>query len=186
MPNLPSWFNSFFGDLFEAFVVFFAIFLILYAFIARANEVSGSSMFPTMITGERLLTEMVSFRFQEPQRGQIIVLNSPAEPSRQLIKRLIGLPGETIVLRPDGVYINGAKLPEPYVNGVPDYSRSTFLKLDQEYVIPENSYIFMGDNRNASLDAREMGPVTRDNILGKAFFVFWPLNRIGLVKSANY
>ena len=99
MDNVPQSFMSFFGDLFEGFVVFFAIFLIIYAFVARVNEVSGSSMFPTMITTERLLTEMVTFKFSDPVRGQIIVLNSPAEPDRQLIKRVIGLPGEKIILK---------------------------------------------------------------------------------------
>lgn len=186
MDNVPQSYSSFFGDLFEGFVVFFAIFLIIYAFIARVNEVSGSSMFPTMVTGERLLTEMVSLKFGDPKRGEVVVLNSPAEPSRQLIKRVIGLPGEKIVLKSDGVYINGKKLPESYVKQVPDYSRGTFLKLDEEYNIPQGEYIFMGDNRNASLDAREMGPVTRENIRGKAFFTFWPITRFGIVKTATY
>lgn len=170
----------------DSFFIALALFVIIYAFVARINEVSGTSMYPELLNGERIVNDHLTYYFRDPKRGDIIILNSPNEEERQLIKRIIALPGETIKLSGHEVYVNGRRLNEPYVNENPDYSKGIFLKEELEYRVPEGKYIFMGDNRNHSFDSRDMGPVTKKEIVGKAFLRFWPLTAFKIFQTPKY
>ena len=128
---------------------------------------------------------LTMWRFSEPARGDIVVFHSPI-PGPVLIKRIVGMPGDTLSLRDGAVYVNGRRLAEPYVRRVdghpaPSEPFETGLPwaLQQPYKVPAGSYFLMGDNRTDSKDSRDFGPVTRDRLVGRAFARYWPPGRIG-------
>ena len=141
--------------------------IVINLFLAQATRVEGFSMEPTLHGQQRLIIEKVSYRIHQPQRGDIIVIRVPGM-SHLLIKRIVGLPGETLEIHNGVVSINGKKLDEPYVNGTPrgDYPTTK---------IPEGYIFVMGDNRNNSSDSRSFGPVSEKNIVGHAWMRYWPI-----------
>ncbi|HHB90639.1 MAG TPA: signal peptidase I [Anaerolineae bacterium] len=145
----------------------------IHFFLAQATRVEGYSMEPTLYGHQRLIIEKVSYRLHGPKRGDIVVVRIP-QFDRLLIKRVIGLPGETLEIRDGLVYINGQPLEEPYVNGRPrgSYPATT---------IPEGHVFVMGDNRNNSNDSRAFGPVPIENIVGHAWMRYWPLDEFGFM-----
>ena len=156
---------------------------LLLTFVAQNSTVYGSSMAPTLENGEMILMNKFIYRFTEPQRGDIIVFtyDDPIQGEEYLIKRVIGLPGDTIEIMDGMVYINGTA-----------YDESKYLEMSTEisgdisypFLVPEDSYFVMGDNRANSKDSRfsEVGAVSKDQIVGKASIRFWPLDRIGFVQ----
>jgi signal peptidase I len=149
--------------------------LIIQLFLAQATRVYGQSMEPNLHTDQRLVVEKLSYRFHAPRRGDIVVIRLPNQGNELLIKRVIGLPGETVEIRQGVVYINGKPLNEPYVT----YRSHETLA---PRVIPPLSVFVLGDNRSASNDSRVFGPVHRDNIVGRAWFSYWPPSLIGWVE----
>lgn len=149
--------------------------LIINVFLAQATQVLGQSMEPNLHTSQRVVVEKVTYRFiHGPRRGDVVVLNVPGQPD-MLIKRVIGLPGETIEVRGGQVYIDGEPIQESWtVNpGGGDYGPLT---------IPPLHVFVMGDNRSASNDSRSFGPVSVDTIIGRAWFSYWPLKYVGFVE----
>jgi signal peptidase I len=130
--------------------------------VVSAVEVKGVSMAPTLAAGDLLLLNRFAYLHRAPQRGEMIVLKDP-ETGDLIVKRIIGLPCETIVMQNEHAYVNGRLLPEPYTAALtrPDYS-----PLSKATVIPQNCYYVLGDNRTRSLDSRTFGPITRESILG--------------------
>jgi signal peptidase I len=112
------------------------------------------------------------FLFRSPHRGDVIVFRAPTDPSRDFIKRVIGLPGDTVEVRGGVVYVNGTALDEPYISSKPDY---TYAK----QTVPNGQYFVLGDNRNNSSDSHVWGFVPEDNIIGQAMFRYWPLHNLG-------
>ena len=147
--------------------------------IINANIPSGS-MENTILPGDDIFGFRLAYTFSEPKRGDIVIFNAPDDPSEKYIKRVIGLPGETVTIENAQVYINGEPLEENYlkdeewVNNAGPY----------EFQVPENSYLMLGDNRNGSSDARVWNNtyVTKDAIVGKAILRYYPFNRFGVVK----
>lgn len=142
-------------------------------FIAEARWVPSGSMIPTLKVGDRLMVEKVS---NEVNRGDIIVF-SPVEGSGlkdDLVKRVIGLPGETIEIKDGRVYIDGTPLEEDYLN---EGMNSDFKPTR----VPPDSYFVMGDNRNSSFDSRYWGAVPKENIIGKALFLYYPLSDVKML-----
>lgn len=194
-PNTPYYTEtppkkSFFGslgtyavDLFETLVVFGAIFALIYLFVAQFHKVSGNSMVPTMHNGDYLITEKVSYRFGSPQRGQIIVLKNPKDESQDFIKRIIALPGDTIKIENNSVFVNEQLLDESYLPKDIQTSAGAFLEEGATVKAGTNQYFVIGDNRPHSSDSREWGPVTKEEIVGKAFFRYWPPKDIGLLTN---
>jgi signal peptidase I len=139
----------------------------------------------TLLIGDRVLVDRISWRFSDPQRTDIVVFNPPfAGPV--LIKRIIGMPGDEVSLRDGAVYINGEALDEPYVRtvggeAVPSepFDNGLPWSLQKPYTVPADSYFVMGDNRIDSGDSREFGPVRRGQLVGNAFARYWPPGRIG-------
>lgn len=145
--------------------------------IVNASVPSGS-METTIMTGSRMFGLRVSYWGNDPVCGDIIIFKYPDDPSTNFVKRVIGMPGDTVEIIDGVTYVNGEELEEPYLNETP-------AKLDfGPYEVPEDSYFVMGDNRNHSNDSRKWKNtyVPRNAILGKAVFCYWPLDHIGVLK----
>jgi signal peptidase I len=175
---------SFFIDTMQTILLAASIFLVIYIFFFRPFQVSGDSMFPTFKNGEYILTNLISLRLGKPERGDVIVFVAPVDHEKDFIKRVIGLPGDSVMLHQGFVYLNGKKLDESAYLGpnVRTYGGS-FMKEDTPVTVPTGEYIVMGDNRPYSSDSREWGLLTRGAIIGKSFFVYWPINTMRLVKN---
>jgi signal peptidase I len=143
-------------------------------FLAQATQVLGQSMEPNLHTSQRLVVEKVSYHFHGPRRGDIVVIDLPEAGPELLIKRVVGLPGDTISSQRGQVFINGEPLDEPYIS-------SPGGRDIPEQVIPPLHVFVMGDNRQFSNDSRNFGTVPIDNIVGRAWFSYWPPDLLGLV-----
>ena len=171
--------GSHFIDFIQTLVVFGAIFALLYLFVAQFHKVSGQSMFPTMHDGDYLITEKISLRLGEPKRGQIIVSKNPKDESQDFIKRILALPGDTIKVEKNSVFVNGIKLEESYLPPGVITEAKQFLTEGVTVKASANQYFILGDNRSHSSDSRDWGPITKEQIVGKAFFRNWPPSSIG-------
>jgi len=174
----PSWGSrvvAVLRELLETVVPAVLIAFFIHAFLAQATRVYGQSMEPNLHTNQRLIVEKISYRFHGPRRGDIVVLKRPDSDGELLIKRVVGLPGEEISVHDGRVYIDGRPLEEPYLSQL---TRGHYGPVR----VPPLHVFVLGDNRAASNDSRVFGPVHRNQILGRAWFCYWPLDEIGLVK----
>jgi signal peptidase I len=149
--------------------------LVINLFLAQATQVLGQSMEPNLHSTQRVVVEKVTFRFfHGPRRGNIVVIDLPTQ-TEMLIKRVVGLPGETIEVRNGVVYIEGKELDEPWtVNpGGGSYGPK---------IIPPLHVFVVGDNRGASNDSRNFGPVPIEHVVGRAWFSYWPPEYVGFVE----
>ncbi|MEK7559694.1 MAG: signal peptidase I [Patescibacteria group bacterium] len=170
--------NSFF-EFIKILVVSLAIVFPIRAYVAQPFIVEGDSMEPNFSDGQYLIIDEISYRFKEPKRGDVIIFNPPVGQHIFFIKRIIGLPGETIKIENGKVILGGAQramLEESYLpegtKTIPDIS----IKLSQ------NEYFVLGDNRGRSLDSRTWGALKKDDITGRAFLRLWPLSQINIIK----
>lgn len=166
-------------DLIETLVVFGAVFALIYLFVAQFHKVSGLSMFPTMHNNDYLITEKISYRLSDPKKEQIIVLKNPKDESQDFIKRIIAVPGDTIRIENNSVFVNGGLISEPYLPSGTPTNPGAFLTEKQTIKIGPNQYFVFGDNRGHSSDSREWGPIKKEEIIGRAFFRYWPPQTIG-------
>jgi signal peptidase I len=157
----------------ETVIPAIVIALLIHVFLAQATRVYGQSMEPNLHTDMRLVVEKLSYRLHGPERGDIVVLRLRPD-DELLIKRVIALPGEEVTIRDGGVYVDGKLLDEPYLD------QDTRGNLAPRVVPPLHVFV-MGDNRRASNDSRSFGPVHLDNIIGRAWLAYWPLEAVGLV-----
>ena len=144
--------------------------------IAAPFYVGSESMVPTLMVWDRVLINKLAYDFAEPKRGDIVLFESPEGGEDPLIKRVVGLPGDTIEVRAGTLYLNGKPQREPYVN-------NHFRNMQSPYgptEVPEGHYFMMGDNRGNSADSRFFGPVPEENLIGEALFRFWPPGRVGV------
>ncbi|AZR72352.1 signal peptidase I [Anoxybacter fermentans] len=148
--------------------------LLLITFVVQAFYIPSGSMRPTLEVRDRILVNKFIYRFKDPERFDIIVFKYPVDPSRKFIKRVIGVGGDKIQIIKGQVYVNDRPLKEDYIltKGYSNYG---------PVIVPEGNYFVLGDNRNNSEDSRIWGFVPRENIIGQAFLIFWPLNRIRLL-----
>ena len=159
------------------------------AFVVEPFEVPTESMISTIQVGDRLLGEKISYMAHDPQAGDVVTFSDPENPSTTLIKRIIATPGQTIDLKDGEVYVDGTKLDEPYTQGKPTNPierHADFLSSDitYPYTLGQDEYWMMGDNRTNSLDSRYFGPIKRQSITSRGWFIFWPLNDIGTLADA--
>ena len=150
--------------------------LLIRQFVFAHTVIPTGSMIPTIQINDHINVSRLSYYFSDPKRGDIIVFHEDVD----LIKRVIGLPGEEIDLRDGKVYINGEPLEEDYLNEVMNTEITGYL--DFPFVVPEDSYFVLGDNRNWSKDSRFFGPVHKDKIFAKAGLRIWPLKSFGFLK----
>ncbi len=167
--ELKSWFR----DILLAFAI--AIFIVI--FVVQPVKVEGTSMQPRLVDQERIFVNRFIYRFQNIHRGDVVVFWYPRDRSKSFIKRVLGIPGDTVEIRAGIVYINGSRVNEPYLN--PAYQDNKSL---QAVRVPRGQYFVLGDHRNSSNDSRSWGFVAHDLIYGKAVFSYWPFSRVGLVE----
>lgn len=168
-------------EIFETLVVFGAIFAAIYLFVAQFHKVSGNSMVPTFKSGDYLITEKVSYRFSTPKRGDIIVLKNPRDESEDFIKRIVALPGDTIKIENNSLFVNDQLIQENYLPSQTLTRSGAFLTEGTTIKVGPNQYFVLGDNRSHSSDSREWGGVTKEEIVGRAFFRYWPPQNMGLL-----
>jgi signal peptidase I len=149
-------------------------------FVAEARYIPSESMLPTLQINDRLIIDKVGYLFKSPQRGDIVVFAPTPELEKQkytdaFIKRVIGLPGETVEVRNEQVLINNQPLKEDYLNKKPQYQFGPVK-------VAEGEYLVLGDNRNNSYDSHYWGSVPREKIIGRAVVRFWPINRVGEIE----
>jgi signal peptidase I len=151
--------------------------LVLKASVADARVVPTPSMVPTVQVGDRLFVEKVVMKVTGLKRGDVIVFTPPPQTASEddYLKRLIGLPGETVSVHDGKVYINGQPLDEPYIKEAPTYTYGPIT-------VPEGKVLVLGDNRNQSYDSHAWGLLDESEVHGRAWIRYWPLNRIGLLK----
>lgn len=183
--------GEFFLDIIETVVIALSIFLVIYLLVMQPHQVNGLSMVPTFLNGEYVLTDKVSYRFGQPQRGDIIVFHAPEAAQCpegtgcDFIKRILGLPGETVEVKNNAIYINGTPLSEVYIP--PEFQTLPGkFAMQGPYTLQANEFFVSGDNRPYSSDSRAWGPITKDEIVGKAFFRYLPINKAGFVEHAEY
>lgn len=170
-------------DFIQTLVVFGAIFALIYLFVAQFHKVSGNSMVPTLHNGDYIITEKISYKLGTPKRDQIIVLKNPRDESQDFIKRIIATPGDTIQIKDNSVFINGEKTTEEYLPAGTPTRSGAFLTEGTSIRANTNQYFVLGDNRDHSSDSREWGAVTKEEIVGRAFFLYWPIQRMGLITN---
>ena len=155
---------------------------LLRTFVFQSYEIPSSSMEETIMTGDLVFSEKVSYYFGDPEPGDIVTFEDPQIPSRTLIKRVIATGGQTIDFRDGNVYIDGERQFEPYTDGKPTYPlQSADSSISYPYTVPEGELWVMGDNRTNSQDSRYFGPVPISSVTGKATLIYWPLDQFGLL-----
>ena len=182
-PIKPPSTGSHLVDFIQTFVVFGAIFSMIYLFVAQPHKVSGNSMVPSFQNNDYILTDKLSYRFSHPQKGDIIVLKNPRNESQDFIKRIIATPSDNIKIENGLVFVNGNKLSETYLPQNTFTQGGSFLAEGDQITTGENQYIVFGDNRNHSSDSREWGAVTKKEIIGKVVFRYFPASTFGLIKN---
>lgn len=162
------------------FLVALAAFLIRY-FLVQPFIIEGNSMEPNFHDSEYLLTDKLSYRFTSPQRGEVIIFHPPENPGVNYIKRVIGLPGETVEIKEGKVFVNGKLFNEPEIEAETQVTSQKELKL----TVPFDTYFVLGDNRPHSRDSRELGTIPKINITGRVWFVVLPFQDFGLVRASE-
>jgi len=149
--------------------------LIIITFVVQAFYIPSGSMEPTLMVDDRILVAKFLYRFEPIARGNVIVFRYPLNPSRDFVKRVIGLPGQHVQLKDGYVYVNGDRISES------GYTIHRDLGNYGPITVPPSQYFVLGDNRNNSEDSRFFGYVPRANIIGRAVFIYWPVSRVGFV-----
>jgi signal peptidase I len=167
----------------EAFVISASVFVVVYLFLMQPHQVKGSSMYPTFKDQEYLLTDKITYKRSDPRYGDVIVFKAPVNGNFDFIKRIIAIPGETVMVRGGHVYINGRLLIENYLASDIVTNAGQFLLEGESYVVKPGEVMAFGDNRNHSSDSRDWGPVPEQNIIGRVFFRYWPVNVVGVVAN---
>lgn len=176
-----------FWEIFKTILICCAIILPIRYFIAQPFYVKGASMEPNFHEHDYLLVDEISYRFSPPERGDVIVFRYPDDPQEYFIKRVMGLPGETITIKDGSVYVTDSsglttKIKENYL---PSFSE-TVAQSDEPIVLKNNEYFVLGDNRNGSKDSRSFGPVNKNFIIGRVFFRGLPFDKLKLISTPEY
>lgn len=160
------------GELLQTILIAVLLFLAVNLLTARIR-VEGNSMEPSLHDGEFVVVNRLTYRFEDPQRGDIVVFHFPLDPGRRFIKRIVGEPGDIVQIQGGDVYVNGNQLAEPYIAAPPRYSG--------EWEVGRSQVFVLGDNRNNSSDSQNWGMLPLDQIIGRAILVYWPPSEIGLI-----
>ncbi len=171
-------------DIIQTLLLVFAVFIVIYIFLFRPFQVNGDSMYPNFVHKEYVMTNIIGLRFNEPKFADVVVFRAPPDQQRDFIKRVIAVPGDKITIAGGKVYVNGSLLDESrYLESSINTRSGIFLQEGETLTVPVNSYFVMGDNRVESSDSREWGFVTKSQIIGTAFFIYWPPDKIGFIKN---
>lgn len=177
-----DWYREKWKNWGEPFVVAAILAILIRTFLIGPYKIPTGSMRPTFMEGDRIFVDKVSYRFHEPERGDIIVFKYPEDRKKDFVKRLVGMPGETLQIKDGKVYVDGDVLEESPFSDYYYYNRPDW-EYGQENInikIPQDHYFVLGDNSAQSSDSRNWGFVHHKNLVGKAFVIWWPPKRIKL------
>ena len=178
--------SRFLLDTIEVLVFAIAIFLFIYLLILQPHKIKGASMEPNFPDGQYLITDKVSYKLGEPERGDVVVFKAPKSNGDEFIKRIIGLPGERVGLKDNAIFINNKPLAESYIGSSVVTSSGAFFNEREIVTVPAGEFFVLGDNRPHSSDSRSWGFVPKSEITGKAWFIYWPTADIGGVEQVTY
>ena len=181
--------GEFFVEIIKVVIISLAIIIPVRYFLIQPFYVKGASMEPSFHDHEYLIINEIVYRFDEPQRGDIVVFRYPKDPSQYFIKRIVGLPGEKVKIKEGEIIIYNDQFPD----GI-NLNEDVYLFEDEktphlgktEFILETDEYFVLGDNRDASLDSRKFGPVPRRLIIGKAWVRGWPLEKITIFETPEY
>lgn len=178
-------------DIIQTIVLALSIFVIIYLFLLQPHQVRGNSMVPNFHDGEFLLTDKISYRFGEPNRGDVVVFRAPssepcAEQECEYIKRILGLPQEKVKIEGGYIYVNGQKINESYLPEEVRTRSGSYFSEGESITLKDGEYLVAGDNRSYSRDSREFGPIKKEAFVGKAWLRYWPANKLGLLPEVKY
>jgi signal peptidase I len=177
--------GKFVYSLIETILVALVLAIVLYLFIMTPHEVVGSSMHPTYQNGEFLMANKITYQFAEPQRGDVIIFKY--SDTQDFIKRIIGIPGDEVMIKDGKIYINGELLNETdYLDSSVITNGGSYIHEGQSIILSDTEYFVCGDNRTNSSDSREFGPIEDTQIKGKAWIVYFPFNQFRLVTHQTY
>lgn len=171
---LPFW------EVIEVLAVALVSFFLIRTLIVQPFVVNGPSMEPTFYSDQYVLVDEITYRFREPERGEIIVFRNPRNEAEFYIKRIIGLPGETVAITDNGIEINREKLNESYINV------KNGMMGQNNFILKDGEYFVMGDNRLQSFDSRSWGPLGRKEIIGMVRLRFFPLRTLTILEDPSY
>ena len=172
-PRRPVWI-TFLWEIVQTLIMAVILYFLIDAVVGRVR-VENISMQPTLHQDQFILVNKLAYKLGNYQRGDIIVFHFPGDPEEDYIKRVIGLPGDTVEVRGGHVYVNGMMLEEDYIAAAPNY--------DKVYQVPEDGLFVLGDNRNQSSDSHMWGHVPTVNVVGKALIVYWPLEELKILNQ---
>jgi len=172
--------KDFFVELLQVIIIALAIIIPVRYFFITPFYVKGASMVPTFHESEYLVVDEISYRFKEPVRGEVIVFHYPRNEKEFFIKRIIGLPGETVQITGNKVYINGEELSEPYLDSETKTTGEIVVTLQTD------EFFVLGDNRSFSLDSRAFGPLKERYIVGRTWIRGWPFDKIMIFEPPQY
>ncbi len=172
----PANWKRFALDILETLVLAVVLYFGINAVSARVR-VDGFSMRPTLQDGEYILVNKLAYKFSEPVRGDIVVFVFPVNPEEDLIKRIIGVPGDTITIQDGMLTVNGVVVDEPYINAPPAYNGT--------WQVPKGELFVLGDNRNDSRDSHQWGLLPIENVIGRAVLIYWPPEEWQVIRHIN-
>lgn len=179
--------KEFFLEFFKIVIISLAIVVPIRYFLIQPFYVKGASMEPSFHDYEYLIVDEISFRFRQPQRGEIIVFRSPNNPGNYFIKRIIGLNNERVVIKNGEVYIYNQNFSQGFKLDESSYLPAGLKTSGNvDLTLSEDEYFVLGDNRNSSLDSRSFGPISRKSIIGRVWLRGWPLNQFSKFEIPNY
>lgn len=179
---------TFFLDIIQVIIFAVSIFLFVYLLIMQPHKINGESMESNFHNNEYILTEKVTYYFNKPKRGEVVVFKAPPDGHDEFIKRIIGIPGDTVMIQSCKVSVNGKIIEEKYLSSGLCTSPGTLATEGKTLTVPDGKYFLMGDNRPHSLDSRyeQIGFIGQDKFTGKAWVVYWPLNDAHIVTDVSY
>lgn len=178
-------FLAFFFDILETVVIAFVIFIIVYFFLASPHEVFGRSMEPNFHEGQFLLADKLTYRFRDPQRGEVVIFEY--DDTHDYIKRVIGTPGDEVYVEDGFVYVNGEKLDESgYLDATVRTDNGNYMTPGRKEIVPDGKVFVLGDNRAHSSDSRNFGMIDYNQIKGRALIRYWPFDKMAVIQHIDY
>ncbi len=167
----------------ESILIAFVLAMAVRTFVIQAFKIPTGSMQPTLMPRDRILVNKFIYRFRKPERGDVVVFRYPMDPKRDFIKRLVAKPGERLKIEDGYIYIDGERIDQhAAIKQIYYYNRGEFGNSPEGTRVPEDNYFVLGDNSAFSQDSRYWGFVPRKHVLGKALVIYWPINRIGIIR----
>jgi signal peptidase I len=174
---------NFIMDILETIVFVGSLFIVIYLFVAQPNQVKGASMDPTFGSGDYIFTSKITYKMRSYNRGDVIVFKSPHNPDIEYIKRIIGIPGDVVMVKDNEVYVNGRQLKEDYIAAKTNLWEGGFSKNGEGTTVTEGMLFVMGDNRPRSSDSREFGLITQESVIGQVFYRYFPPSKAGAITN---